>query len=170
MMPQLRRRADRSSSSTESLTGSGVAASHTTMTAQHIPGMLSRGMSSGSWQCTWWSGRCSSALEVPLAPGNSMPAQYVDCPSDAAGGLPACLACMLGRGGYYPGLFFPELAKITAEFLPSMEAAYYIHNFKGTRPGISADIAALQHSNAAHSVSCDRACWSNLSATVTGCL
>eukprot|EP00775_Hariotina_reticulata_P008988 gene8988-9161_t len=39
------------------------------------------------------------------------------------------------RGGYYPGLFFPELAKITAEFLPNVEAAYYIHNFKGTKPG-----------------------------------
>jgi hypothetical protein len=34
-----------------------------------------------------------------------------------------------------PGLFFPELAKLTAEFLPKVEAAYYIHNFKGTRPG-----------------------------------
>ncbi|WIA14511.1 hypothetical protein OEZ85_003030 [Tetradesmus obliquus] len=40
------------------------------------------------------------------------------------------------RGGYYPGLFFPELAKLTAEFLPKVEAAYYIHNFKGTRPGV----------------------------------
>jgi len=39
------------------------------------------------------------------------------------------------RGGYYPGLFFPELAKITSEFLPKFETAYYIHNFKGTRPG-----------------------------------
>eukprot|EP00879_Flechtneria_rotunda_P006345 GHRR01006669.1.p1 GENE.GHRR01006669.1~~GHRR01006669.1.p1 ORF type:complete len:315 (+),score=91.74 GHRR01006669.1:319-1263(+) len=39
------------------------------------------------------------------------------------------------RGGYYPGLFFPELAKITEEFLPKVEAAYYIHNFKGSRPG-----------------------------------
>jgi hypothetical protein len=33
------------------------------------------------------------------------------------------------------GLFFPELAKLTVEFLPKVEAAYYIHNFKGTRPG-----------------------------------
>jgi hypothetical protein len=39
------------------------------------------------------------------------------------------------RGGYYPGLFFPELAKITSELLPRFETAYYIHNFKGTRPG-----------------------------------
>jgi len=40
------------------------------------------------------------------------------------------------RGGYYPSLFFPELARLTNEFLPNFETAYYIHNFKGTRPGV----------------------------------
>jgi len=40
------------------------------------------------------------------------------------------------RGGYYPSLFFSELAKITNEFLPKFTQAYYIHNFKGTRPGV----------------------------------
>jgi len=39
------------------------------------------------------------------------------------------------RGGYYPGLFFPGIAKLSAEFIPKFTAAYYIHNFKGTRPG-----------------------------------
>eukprot|EP00878_Enallax_costatus_P006467 GHUV01006779.1.p1 GENE.GHUV01006779.1~~GHUV01006779.1.p1 ORF type:complete len:312 (+),score=85.97 GHUV01006779.1:437-1372(+) len=40
------------------------------------------------------------------------------------------------RGGYYPGLFFPELAKLTSEFLPQVVTAYYIHNFKGSKPGV----------------------------------
>lgn len=39
------------------------------------------------------------------------------------------------RGGYYPGLFFPGLAKLAREFIPRFEAVYYIHNFKGSRPG-----------------------------------
>lgn len=39
------------------------------------------------------------------------------------------------RGGYYPGLFFPELAKVTNEFVPLLEGAYYIRNIKGSRPG-----------------------------------
>lgn len=39
------------------------------------------------------------------------------------------------RGGYYPTLFFPTLSKITQEFLPKVTTAYYIHNFKGSRPG-----------------------------------
>ncbi|KAF5827075.1 hypothetical protein DUNSADRAFT_1385 [Dunaliella salina] len=40
------------------------------------------------------------------------------------------------RGGYYPSLFFPELARLTNDFLPKFETAYYIHNFKGTKPGV----------------------------------
>jgi hypothetical protein len=39
------------------------------------------------------------------------------------------------RGGYYPGLFFPELAKVTNEFVPLLEGAYYIRNIKGSLPG-----------------------------------
>lgn len=38
-------------------------------------------------------------------------------------------------GGYYAGFAFQELAKLTKDFLPKFEQAYYIHNFKGTRPG-----------------------------------
>jgi hypothetical protein len=45
------------------------------------------------------------------------------------------LAAAAAAAAAPPGLFFPELAKLTAEFLPKVEAAYYIHNFKGTRPG-----------------------------------
>jgi hypothetical protein len=30
------------------------------------------------------------------------------------------------RGGYYPSWGFPELAKLTREFLPSVECAYYV--------------------------------------------
>jgi hypothetical protein len=48
--------------------------------------------------------------------------------------MPLLLSLLLLRL-LLPGLFFPELAKLTAEFLPKVEAAYYIHNFKGTRPG-----------------------------------
>jgi hypothetical protein len=39
------------------------------------------------------------------------------------------------RGGYYPAWGFPELAKLTKEWLPQVECAYFIHNFKGSRPG-----------------------------------
>lgn len=39
------------------------------------------------------------------------------------------------RGGYYPSWGFPELAKLSKEFLPQVECAYFIHNFKGSRPG-----------------------------------
>jgi hypothetical protein len=39
------------------------------------------------------------------------------------------------RGGYYPAWGFPELAKLSKEFLPKVECAYFIHNFKGSRPG-----------------------------------
>jgi hypothetical protein len=40
------------------------------------------------------------------------------------------------RGGYYPALFFPELDRIGKTMLPQAEAAYYIKNFKGSRPGV----------------------------------
>ncbi|GFR41574.1 hypothetical protein Agub_g2294, partial [Astrephomene gubernaculifera] len=38
------------------------------------------------------------------------------------------------RGGYYPPIFFPEIAKFGRELLPLTTTAYYIHNFKGSRP------------------------------------
>ncbi|GIL78471.1 hypothetical protein Vretimale_17031 [Volvox reticuliferus] len=38
------------------------------------------------------------------------------------------------RGGYYPPVFFPEIAKFGQDLLPITTTAYYIHNFKGTRP------------------------------------
>ncbi|KAG2426666.1 hypothetical protein HXX76_012977 [Chlamydomonas incerta] len=38
------------------------------------------------------------------------------------------------RGGYYASVFFPEIAKFGKEMFPLMTTAYYIHNFKGTRP------------------------------------
>lgn len=31
-------------------------------------------------------------------------------------------------GGYYPSLFFSELAKITEELIPKFTQAYYIHS------------------------------------------
>eukprot|EP00891_Asterochloris_glomerata_P008847 jgi/Astpho2/8847/Aster-05482 len=39
------------------------------------------------------------------------------------------------RSGYYPALFFPKLGRLAKTFLPDFEAAYYIHNFKGTKGG-----------------------------------
>ena len=87
------------------------------------------------------------------------------CPRRAAGNvLTHALA-----GGYYPSMFFNELAKLTTEvrgcglvihwaptthlsrlrcpilatptatflqFVPLFNSAYYIHNFKGSRPGV----------------------------------
>lgn len=41
----------------------------------------------------------------------------------------AASCCMLTAWG------FPELAKLSKEFLPQVECAYFIHNFKGSRPG-----------------------------------
>lgn len=35
------------------------------------------------------------------------------------------------RNGYYPGLFYPKMAQLTKDFLPWIESAFYIHNFKG---------------------------------------
>lgn len=39
------------------------------------------------------------------------------------------------RGGYFPGLLYPSIARLEREFVPNATAAYYIHNFKGRRPG-----------------------------------
>ena len=41
------------------------------------------------------------------------------------------------RSGYYPAVFYPGLAKMAREWLPSFCQAYYIHNFKGRKPGDS---------------------------------
>eukprot|EP01025_Chloroclados_australasicus_P005126 TRINITY_DN11453_c0_g1_i1.p3 TRINITY_DN11453_c0_g1~~TRINITY_DN11453_c0_g1_i1.p3 ORF type:complete len:147 (+),score=18.77 TRINITY_DN11453_c0_g1_i1:40-480(+) len=38
------------------------------------------------------------------------------------------------RSNYYPPFVYPKVAKVGKEFVPQVEAAYYIHNFKGTRP------------------------------------
>jgi len=46
------------------------------------------------------------------------------------------------RGGYYPSLFFPELARLTNEFLPKFETAYYIHS---EGPEISAPGASVPY-------------------------
>ncbi|KAG1676213.1 hypothetical protein FOA52_006430 [Chlamydomonas sp. UWO 241] len=40
------------------------------------------------------------------------------------------------RGGYYSPLFFPTIGKITEGLLPNIMTAYYVHNFKGSRPGV----------------------------------
>lgn len=39
------------------------------------------------------------------------------------------------RSGYYPGLFYPKLGRLAKSFIPLFTQAYYIHNFKGSRPG-----------------------------------
>ena len=39
------------------------------------------------------------------------------------------------RNGYYPALFYPKMAKLSKEFIPNVEAAYYLHNFKGAGGG-----------------------------------
>jgi hypothetical protein len=38
------------------------------------------------------------------------------------------------RSNYYPALLYPKLSKVGKEFVPAIEAAYYVHNFKGSRP------------------------------------
>lgn len=40
------------------------------------------------------------------------------------------------RSGYYPSLLYPRLGKLAKNFLPQFESAYYIHNFKGSVPGV----------------------------------
>lgn len=39
------------------------------------------------------------------------------------------------RSGYYPAVFYPKVAALNRTLLPSCQTAYYIKNFKGTRPG-----------------------------------
>lgn len=39
------------------------------------------------------------------------------------------------RSNYYPPLFYPQMARLTKEFIPLVETAYYIHNFKGVGGG-----------------------------------
>ncbi|XP_057845948.1 protein LPA3 isoform X2 [Cryptomeria japonica] len=39
------------------------------------------------------------------------------------------------RSGYYPPFFYPKLAALAKNFLPKLETAYYIHNFKGQGGG-----------------------------------
>lgn len=39
------------------------------------------------------------------------------------------------RSGYYPGLFYPKISKISKSFIPKFTQSYYIHNFKGQHPG-----------------------------------
>eukprot|EP00892_Ulva_mutabilis_P000696 jgi/Ulvmu1/10627/UM066_0006.1 len=38
------------------------------------------------------------------------------------------------RSNYYPPFIYPKLAKVGKEFVPLVEAAFYLHNFKGSRP------------------------------------
>ena len=38
------------------------------------------------------------------------------------------------RQNYYPPFIYRKLAQISKDFIPKVEAAYYIHNFKGTKP------------------------------------
>lgn len=40
------------------------------------------------------------------------------------------------RSNYYPPFVYPKLAKVGKEFIPGVEAAYYIHNFKGSKPAV----------------------------------
>mmetsp|Transcript_41500 Transcript_41500/g.132609 ORF Transcript_41500/g.132609 Transcript_41500/m.132609 type:complete len:350 (+) Transcript_41500:3-1052(+) len=40
------------------------------------------------------------------------------------------------RSGYYWPVFYPKIAKLGETFLPKFETAYYIHNFKGNKPGV----------------------------------
>lgn len=41
------------------------------------------------------------------------------------------------RSGYYPSLFYPKVGKLAKTFIPQFTTAYYIHNFKGSRGGVS---------------------------------
>jgi hypothetical protein len=38
------------------------------------------------------------------------------------------------RSNYYPPFVYPKLAKVGRDFVPKVEAAFYIHNFKGSKP------------------------------------
>ena len=39
------------------------------------------------------------------------------------------------RNGYFWAIFYPEMARLTRDFLPLVETSYYIHNFKGAGGG-----------------------------------
>jgi len=39
------------------------------------------------------------------------------------------------RSNYYPSLFYPAMARLSKEFVPLIETAFYIHNFKGSGGG-----------------------------------
>lgn len=38
------------------------------------------------------------------------------------------------RSNYYPPFIYPKLAKVGRDFVPGVEAAFYVHNFKGSKP------------------------------------
>lgn len=38
------------------------------------------------------------------------------------------------RSNYYPPFVYPKLSRVGREFVPQVEAAFYLHNFKGSRP------------------------------------
>jgi hypothetical protein len=38
------------------------------------------------------------------------------------------------RSQYYPSFFYPKLAKVGEHFVPDVEAAFYVHTFKGAKP------------------------------------
>lgn len=38
------------------------------------------------------------------------------------------------RSNYYPPFVYPKLSRVGKEFVPKVEAAFYLHNFKGSRP------------------------------------
>ena len=37
------------------------------------------------------------------------------------------------RSNYYPGLFYPNMARLSRDMIPQVESVYYIHNFKGSQ-------------------------------------
>jgi len=40
------------------------------------------------------------------------------------------------RSNYYPGIFYPNMARLSRDMIPQVESVYYIHNFKGSQGGI----------------------------------
>jgi hypothetical protein len=40
------------------------------------------------------------------------------------------------RSNYYPGLFYPQMARLSKEMMPLVTPVYYIHNFKGAGGGV----------------------------------
>lgn len=38
------------------------------------------------------------------------------------------------RSNYYPPFVYPKLSRVGKDFVPQVEAAFYLHNFKGSRP------------------------------------